>query len=243
MCGRYALAKMAENYGEEFEALLTPNIHSLPLDWNVAPTKEIYIITKDAPDNSRILENALWGMIAPWSKDLPSAIKSQSAAINARWESVFEKPTFRSAVLHTRCLIPASGYYEWATELGPYKTKQPFYIKAKPDRSLAFTGIYSTWVDPITKRTMKSASLLTKDSVGFLATVHSRMPLFLPSNLWDEWLNPKNTKREELEEILKSHLDDSLLVGKPVSDRVNSIANNGSSLIEEITLSDPETLF
>ena len=121
MCGRYALVKSAGELIEEFEITTNRIPAALPADWNIAPTREIYVVRNlrdDANPNQRELATLSWGMIAPWSKDRNEAIRSQSQAINARSESVHEKPTFRSAFKSRRCLIPASGYYEWATELG-----------------------------------------------------------------------------------------------------------------------------
>ena len=127
MCGRFALVKSAGELIEEFE-LSTPvtAIESNP-NWNITPTREIFIIRNQV----RELATVSWGLIAPWSKDRSEAVRSQSQAINARTESVHEKPTFRSAFKSRRCLIPATGYYEWATELGRYESKQPFYIHSK----------------------------------------------------------------------------------------------------------------
>ena len=99
----------------------------LPADWNITPTRDIYIV-RDNREAQRELATVSWGLIAPWSEDAQSALRSQSQAINARTETVHEKPTFRNAFTSRRCLIPASGYYEWATEMGPYAPKQPFFI-------------------------------------------------------------------------------------------------------------------
>ena len=114
---------MATEIAEEFHTSGEPE-RTLPVDWNIKPTQDIYIIKAKA----RNLEVVSWGLIAPWSKDGDSAFKSQSQAINARSETVHEKPTFRNAFHNRRCLIPASGYYEWATELGELKSKQPVFI-------------------------------------------------------------------------------------------------------------------
>ena len=136
MCGRYALVKSAGELIEEFEITTNRIPAALPADWNIAPTREIYVIRDfrdfgdDVSENRRELATLSWGMIAPWSKDRSEAVRSQSQAINARSESVHERPTFRSAFKSRRCLIPASGYYEWATELGKYESKQPFFIQS-----------------------------------------------------------------------------------------------------------------
>ena len=127
MCGRFAIAASPGDLIEEFAITVGYNGPSLPADWNVAPTRPIYII-KDNEAKERELDVVSWGLISPWAKDRAAAIKSQSMAINARTESVHEKPTFRSAFRSRRCLIPVTGYYEWATEVGAFDPKQPFYI-------------------------------------------------------------------------------------------------------------------
>jgi len=121
MCGRFALSAMLTDIAEEFSTAGLPD-RTLPVDWNIKPTQDIYIIKNDE------IKIASWGLVAPWSKNSVEAVRSQSQAINARSESVHEKPTFRKAFRSNRCLVPASGYYEWATELGRYKTKQPVFI-------------------------------------------------------------------------------------------------------------------
>ena len=121
MCGRYAQSLGAEEIVESFDLAGSTLDQSLPLNWNIAPTNEIYIIRNES--DSRILDSASWGIIAPWQKTTSEARASQSHAINARSESIHEKPTFRHAFRTSRCLIPATGYYEWATSLGKYPPK------------------------------------------------------------------------------------------------------------------------
>lgn len=242
MCGRYALAKSAMELLEEFKIHSdTSALPLLPADWNITPTREIFIV-RNNHENNRDLRIASWGMIAPWSKDLTSALRSQSQAINARSESVDEKPTFRSAFRSRRCLIPADGYYEWATELGPYKPKQPFYISSSQSRTLAFAGIWDRWIAP-DGAIIDSAAIITRPAVGFLATVHSRMPTFLPEDRWDSWLDSDLHDVDQLRELLKVDMPDQGLRAAPVADLVNSIRNNGPELIREIELGEPQTLF
>ena len=116
MCGRFALVKSAGELIEEFELSTPTTASESKPNWNIAPTREIFIIR----NQERELATVSWGLIAPWSKNRSEAVRSQSQAINARTESVHEKPTFRSAFKSRRCLIQATGYYEWATELGRY---------------------------------------------------------------------------------------------------------------------------
>ena len=241
MCGRFALSAMLTDIAEEFSTLNsdgeTPR--SLPIDWNIKPTQDIYIIKADS---KRKIDVVSWGLIAPWSKSGEEALRSQSQAINARYESVHEKPTFKRAFTRTRCLVPASGYYEWATELGRYKTKQPVYISREDERLLAFTGIYESWTSP-EGVVRKSAAIITRPAVGELAKVHDRMPVFLPRTSWDEWLDPENKDVEFLRSLMEVKKPDEGLRFWPVRPLVNSIKNNGAELIEPIELGEPETLF
>jgi putative SOS response-associated peptidase YedK len=246
MCGRYALVKSAGELIEEFEITTNRIPAALPADWNIAPTREIYVVRNlrdDVNPNQRELATLSWGMIAPWSKDRNEAIRSQSQAINARSESVHEKPTFRSAFKSRRCLIPASGYYEWATELGKYESKQPFFIQSETaGKSLAFAGIFDRWIDP-NGEIFESASIITRPAVDFLATIHNRMPTFLPSDRWDFWLDHRNNNVEELRAILEFDNEAAGLTADPVSTLVNATRNNGPELIKPIELGEPQTLF
>lgn len=235
MCGRFALSAMLTDIAEEFSTAAMPD-RTLPIDWNIKPTQDIYIIKNDA------INIASWGLIAPWSKDRSDALRSQSQAINARSESVHEKPTFRNAFRQRRCLVPASGYYEWATELGRYKTKQPVFISRDDDKLLAFAGIFDRWISP-DGEFRDSVAIITRDAVGELAKVHNRMPLFLPRERWNAWMDSELTEVEEIKALMDIPQPDHHLRYWPVSTLVNSIRNNGPELITPIELGEPETLF
>ena len=245
MCGRYALSKLPSELVEEFELTADrtnlPNGGLLPVDWNITPTRDIYIIK-----NNRELHIASWGLIAPWSKDRVQAVRSQSQAINARTESVHEKPTFRNAFRSKRCLIPATGYYEWATELG-YPNKQPFFIHSTKkykgeDSSLAFAGIYDRWVDE-NGEIFESAAIITRPAVSFLEKIHNRMPTFLPSERYNDWLNPKINDVAEIRAIMEVEEPAANLAAYPVSKLVNATRNNGPELIAPYEIPEAETLF
>lgn len=247
MCGRFtstwSVTELLENFNIGVE-YLGPQ---LPPDWNVAPTKDIYIV-RDLGDvrgtqaPTRELATVSWGLIAPWSKTYDEAVKSQSRAINARSESVHEKPTFRNAFKRSRCLIPATGYFEWATELGKYEPKQPFYIYSQTKKPLAFAGIYDRWHDQNGK-IFESAALITRPAVGELATIHSRMPTFLPMDRWDQWLSPQVQSDNELISMLDFPEPDKGLSLHPVSPLINSNRNSGEGLIKPIEISENSTLF
>jgi putative SOS response-associated peptidase YedK len=241
MCGRYAQAQGMDEIIERFDLDSSLVDKSLPLNWNIAPTNEIYIIRDN--ESGRVLDSASWGMIAPWQKNFTEARNSQSHAINARSESIHEKPTFRQAFRTTRCLIPATGYYEWATSLGKYPPKQPFYICSQDEgKSLSIAGIWSTWKSE-NGTEIQSAAIITREAVGELATIHSRMPVFMPKDRWDNWLNPKNRDIESLISLMDLLDPAAGLVTRPVASKVNLVANNGAELIQAIELGDAQTLF
>ena len=235
MCGRFALSAMLTDIAEEFSTSTEPN-RTLPVDWNIKPTQDIYIV------KNQEITIASWGLIAPWSKNSNDALRSQSQAINARSESVHEKPTFRNAFRQRRCLVPATGYYEWATELGRYKTKQPVFISRDDEKLLAFAGIFDRWISP-EGEIRDSVAIITRDAVGDLAKVHNRMPLFLPRERWGAWMDSDVTDVEEIRTLMQVPDPDAHLRYWPVSTLVNSIRNNGAELIAPIELGEPETLF
>jgi putative SOS response-associated peptidase YedK len=239
MCGRYALNASQDELMDAFEISTDYAGPILPGDWNITPTREIYIVRENR-ESKRELTTVSWGLIAPWSENPQDALRSQSQAINARTETVHEKPTFRSAFISRRCLIPASGYYEWATEMGPYAPKQPFYIHG--DGLIAFAGIWDRWRAPDGSY-KESAAIITRPAVEFLATVHHRMPTFLPKDRWGAWLSPNLNKSEEIRGLLNLSAPAKGLQAHPVSSRVNATINNGPDLIQEIELGEPQTLF
>jgi putative SOS response-associated peptidase YedK len=245
MCGRYAQSADMRELMEHFEVTGNSPSHSIAVNWNIAPTNPIYIVRESIEEQSivkRDLAIVSWGLIAPWLSDPAEAKASQSRAINARSESVHEKPTFRDGFKSRRCLVPAQGYYEWATALGKYRPKQAFYISSRDGQQLPIAGIWSTWRAP-NGEVIETASIITQEAQGELATIHSRMPVFMPHNRWQPWLDPKNKDVESLRNLMVVDSPESIVRAHPVSAAVNSVANNGQGLIEAIELGEPETLF
>ena len=224
MCGRFATSKSLDQFEEEFALIGVPE-RSLAANWNVAPTQEIYVMTEGPK-----LEIMRWGLIPTWAK--PDFVSAHT--INARSESVHEKPSFRQAFKSRRCFIPADGYYEWATELGRFASKQPFFIHRSDNQALAMAGVYENG----------TAAIITKEATGALAKIHNRMPLFLPKHEWKLWLDSDFNDVSELQALLHMGLspEDAGLVADPVSTKVNKIANNGLELTKAIELGEQETL-
>jgi putative SOS response-associated peptidase YedK len=235
MCGRYAAAKDPAALAEEFG---TPApAESLAADYNVAPTKKVYVVV-DRPDEGRTIEVARWGLIPSWAKD-PSI---GSKMINARVETVDSKPAFRSAFGKRRCLVPATGYYEWYIPGdGPKAAsgkplKQPFFIHPADGSSLAMAGLYEWWRDPSRAEDDPAAwrltcTVITTDAVDAIGRIHDRMPMTVPVGSWAEWLDP--TARVDVHGLL-APATQIRLDAYPVSTSVNSVRNNGPELIEPV---------
>jgi putative SOS response-associated peptidase YedK len=234
MCGRISMEAILKDVVREF-GVYSKQARELQSNYNIKPTEDLYVITNDQ------INVASWGMIAPWSKSNSEALKSQSKAINARSETVHEKPTFRKAFRRSRCLVPATGYYEWATELGDYKPRQPIYISREDGKIMAFAGIHDRWISP-EGESRDSVSIITREAVGNLAKFHSRMPMFLPRERWSKWLDPDLQDVDTIRNLFEDFQPDANLQFWPVADLVNSIRNNGPELIVQVTVV-PETLF
>jgi putative SOS response-associated peptidase YedK len=234
MCGRISMEAMLSDVATEFGSSSMPE-RELPMDWNIKPTQDVYVIKNES------IEIASWGLIAPWAKSAPEALKSQSSAINARSETVHEKPTFKNAFRKSRCLVPATGYYEWATELGRYKPRQPIHVSRDDQKLLAFAAIWDQWISP-EGEVRSSVAIITREAVGELAEVHSRMPMFLPRDRWQAWMDPQLQDPIKVRALFDDFQPDANLRFWPVSDLVNSIRNSGPELIAPVDIV-PETLF
>ncbi len=221
-------------------------------DYNVAPTKPVYAVLTRGLDASqddggaaaagngragsgsgsaeRQLRVVRWGLVPFWAKD----IKIGSRMINARAETVAEKPAFRRAFGKRRCLLPADGYYEWQSQ--PGAAKQPIYISRKDGRSLAFAGLYELWRDPAVARDdpdawLWTATVITTSAQDELGMIHDRMPMIIDPARWSDWLDPANSDVADLRSLLAPAAVSGLMT-YPVSTAVNSVRNNGPQLIE-----------
>jgi len=242
MCGRYALNISGDDLALEYNAN-NPDSFYVASNWNISPTTTIPFINERKNGSvTRAINLASWGLIPSWAKDSSRQVN----AINARVETISEKPTFREAFKSRRCLVPVTGYYEWATELGQYRPKQPFFISNNESKTLAIAGIYEEWINPESNQSLTTAAIITRSAVGVVAPIHNRMPVILPRQLWDIWLNPDQLSKSEVEDYLHM-LDlpkpDEQLRFWPVSDEVNNARNSGPALAHPIALPESETLF
>ena len=247
MCGRYASSRSPEELAEEFEVAETMIAAPLEPDFNVAPTKEVYAVVERPPSReseeppTRQLRVLTWGLVPSWAKD-PSI---GSRMINARMETVAEKPAYRRAFAARRCLLPADGYFEWyatsQTGRGGKPVKQPFFIRPRDGGSLAMAGLYEIWRDPDRAeddpaRFRWTCTVITTDAEDSLGRIHDRMPLMVERERWHAWLDPR-APRDALLDLL-TPAEPGRLEAYAVSRAVNNVRNNGPSLVEPLPLED-----
>ena len=183
MCGRYANAETTDELALRFNVDVVGE--NLPAQsWNIKPTQLVPVIAESAAGTetvSRRLEAARWSLIPPWVHDG----KPKFSTFNARSEEAASKASWKNSVKSKRCLVPASGYFEWVTE---GSTKTPFYISR--DEPLAFAGLYSWWRASESDPWLLTATIMTMPSVPELAHIHDRNPVMLPHSMWNDWLDP-----------------------------------------------------
>jgi putative SOS response-associated peptidase YedK len=257
VCGRYAASRNADDLVEEFEVEWVDVKERLEPDWNVAPTKDVYAIVQRKPRGEDVPETAdpirqlrvvRWGLVPSWAKD-PSI---GSRLINARMETVAEKPAFRRAFSTRRCLLPADGYYEWyapdGSDFEPPRSggktrKQPFFITPRDDGVLAMAGLYEFWRDPKAGEDEPNAwlvtcSVLTTEAEDSLGRIHDRMPLLVERERWPEWLDPRLSDPDRLTGLLVPAAP-GRLEAYPVSTLVNDVKNNGPELVDPVPMDEP----
>ena len=226
MCGRFVSATPPDQIAKYFdvaetsETLLEPN-------YNVAPTTDIYTVLVSG--GVRRLEPIHWGLVPWWAKDL----KVGNRMINARAETLAEKNAFKRAFRKRRCIVPADGFYEWQKRPG-HKHKQPFYIERADGEPLAFAGLWEVWRGPDREGPpFPSATIVTGPANETMAAIHDRMPIVLPPDAWDTWLDPEVDDLDLLGRFLVP-APSALITMHPVSTEVNNVRNGGPQLIDEI---------
>ena len=240
MCGRYASSRKPEDLAEEFEidrARVSETVADpLPPDYNVAPTKSVYAVL-DRPEGARQLRVVTWGLVPFWAKEP----KIGNRMINARVETLAEKPAYRQAFAKRRCILPADGYYEWYTTQQRGKSgkplKQPFFIRPTDGSSLAMAGLYEIWRDPDKQeddptRFLWTCTVITTRAEDDLGQIHDRMPMTVERDTWAAWLDPESgtdAVRDLLVPAAPGRLE-----AYPVSTSVNNVRNNGPELLEPL---------
>src|SRR4051794_36620630 len=181
MCGRYAAARSVDDIAAAF-GIADDDVESAAApDWNVAPTKAVTAVV--VRHGRRVLTTIRWGLVPAWARDPSGAARM----INARVESVADKPAFRDALAARRCLLPADGWYEWTTL--PDGTRQPYYLEPPDAGLLAFAGLWETWIDAA-GRPLVTTTVLTGPAPDDLRFVHDRAPVVIEPSRWATWLDP-----------------------------------------------------
>ncbi|WP_341925441.1 SOS response-associated peptidase [Nocardioides psychrotolerans] len=247
MCGRYASSRRPEDLVEEFEIVQSRVDTPLAPDFNVAPTKEVYAVVERPPSKEgeeppeRQLRVLRWGLVPSWAKD-PSI---GNKMINARMETVAEKPAYKRAFAKRRCLLPADGYFEWyptsqLTKAGKPR-KQPFFIRPQDHGTLAMAGLYEIWRDPTRadddpERFRWTCTVLTTQAEDAVGHIHDRMPLMVEPDRWSAWLDPTAPQGSLLDLLVPAAPGN--LEAYPVSTLVSNVRNNGPELIAPLPLDE-----
>uniref|UniRef100_A0A7C2NT10 Abasic site processing protein n=1 Tax=Schlesneria paludicola TaxID=360056 RepID=A0A7C2NT10_9PLAN len=227
MCGRFNL-RLSPGELQEFFSLF--RVPEFPVRYNIAPTQEVVSIRHD-DQSRRVAEFLKWGLVPQWAKD-PSI---GNRLLNARSESVAEKPAFRNAFRRRRCIVPASGYYEWPETKS--QVKQPWHFYRKTGEPLALAGLWERWMSP-TGQTLETCSLLTTEPNPFVAHWHDRMPVLLSDDQIDAWLDPSLTDVSALQRFLVPCPDD-WLAADAVSTFVNSSRHEGPECLSPVAAERP----
>lgn len=224
MCGRFTLNATGEDLIRHFDLERGVEIHPR---FNIAPTDESPIVRVPDMQAGREADYLQWGLVPFWADDTSIG----NNMINARAETAHEKPAFRAAFSRRRCLVPASGFYEWVPgEDG----KQPYYIRRADDQLLGFAGIWESWTDDETGEKLETFAILTGEPNDFVAEFHDRMPVVLAPEDYGFWLDPALDDEEGLNELVNEPYPGDELDAHPVSTRVNSPTNDDPDLVEPV---------
>ncbi|MEU6563687.1 SOS response-associated peptidase [Nocardia nova] len=257
MCGRYATTANPARLAVELDALDETDDSTAPApatensgagepgaNYNVAPTNRVLTVVRrhdhDHPDDDPALRirRMRWGLVPVWTEAAEPGVPVKGKPLfNARADRAATAPSFRDAVKKRRCLVPMDGWYEWLAEPHPTGSgkavKQPYYMSDADGHRLYMAGLWSVWRDPGHRdmAPLLSCTILTTDAVGDLTRIHDRMPLMMPRDRWDAWLDPDHPAPAELLETPGPQLVSSI-VARPVAPLVNSVRNNGPQLLD-----------
>jgi putative SOS response-associated peptidase YedK len=223
MCGRYVASTPPDQLADLF-GVTDVRTEDLGARWNVAPTLDVYSIATGS-DGERRLGSFRWGLVPWFSKDGSGGAKM----INARAETVAEKPAFRRSLERRRCIIPADGFYEWL-RIG--KERLPHLFTAADGSVLAFAGLWEVWrpKDDPDAEPLRTCAIVTTSANATMRPIHDRMPVLLPPEAWDRWLDPTPKRPGDVADLLVPPPDD-LLVSRAVSKLVNNVKNEGAELL------------
>jgi putative SOS response-associated peptidase YedK len=228
MCGRFSSSVQLSFLAERFRAE-PAGVEGHQPSWNVAPASDILVVVASS-DGARQLRALRWGLVPRWAKDP----KASNRMINLRAETVRVKKSWSNSLAKRRCIIPIDGFYEWQDQ-GKGHRKQPFYITSRDERPLALAGLWATWRDPAADDDdeLWTCTILTTTANQLMGSVHHRMPVIVPPEAWDTWLDPANTDVEQLAGLLEP-APEELLALWPVDQAVGNPRNNRPELREPL---------
>jgi putative SOS response-associated peptidase YedK len=226
MCGRYSASTQPSLWAEQFRAEPV-GVEGHQPSWNVAPASDVLVVLAGS-DGARQLRELRWGLVPRWAKDR----KIGNRMINLRAETVREKKSWQTALAHRRCIIPADGFYEWQ-DMGKGRRKQPFFIAARDGQPLALGGLWADWRDPDSGEQLWTCTILTTSANELMGSIHHRMPVILPPEAWDAWLDPDNHDVEQLTALLDPAPEERLALW-PVDLAVGDVRNNRPELTEPL---------
>ncbi|MEH7072724.1 SOS response-associated peptidase [Neobacillus drentensis] len=224
MCGRFTLTATFEEIIDRFDIQAFIDQENYQPSYNIAPSQAVLAVINDGSSNR--MGFLKWGLVPPWAKDPAIGHK----LINARAETLTEKPSFRTPFKKKRCLVIADSFYEWKRHED--KSKKPMRIKLKSDDMFAMAGIWEAWKSPVGK-TLYTCSVITTEPNALMKDIHDRMPVILKPDDEKIWLNPSVSDPHELNKLLVP-FDETLMETYEVSSLVNSPKNNSIGLIQKI---------
>jgi len=225
MCGRFALKTTAQAIKEMF---LLEQGYDYDPHFNIAPSQSIAVIRYSPKQSARVLSPMTWGFLPPWAKDPATAYKM----INARAETVAEKPTYRGPFKYKRCLIPADGFYEWK-QLEGLGAKQPYYIKRCDEKPFAFAGLWEYWCGADGSE-LETCTIITIKANELMAPIHNRMPVIIKESGYDVWLDPRVQEPKLLQAYLEPFPSEEL-EAYPVSTFVNKPENDTPDCLKPLS--------
>lgn len=222
MCGRFTLTVDPEQLAAAFGLTTVPEFTPR---FNIAPTQHALVVTAEQPDAARFMR---WGLIPSWAKDPAMGAK----LINARSETAAEKPSFRTALKKRRCLVPASGFFEWQAQAGG---KQPFYISVPDSPILALAGLWENWRDPASGEDVRTFTILTTSANSFMRDFHERMPVIVNREDWPVWMDKADVPEAVLAGLLQRPFEPERMRAWPVSKVVNKPAVDAPECVEPLS--------
>ena len=222
MCGRYELHTPVEEIARRFDALVTDEARTLPPRFNIAPTLRVPVVRHGR--RGREIEAMTWGLTPSWAKD-----RTGARPINARAETLFERPMFRNAIQRRRCLLPADGFYEWRR--GGVR-KQPYHVGMADGSLLALAGLWEFWAQE-GRTPLVSCTIVVTQANALMAPIHERMPVIIGPADHARWLDPALSDRAAIEAMLAPFPAERMRA-YPISTRVNDVKNDGPELIQPV---------